>query len=88
MQRPWISLYFYRLWNIWANQRIVEDKLQNNSLKKYWRRLIALTYVIEAHRRERFPSHTDTYLPAVFDRRSARAIRQKVPPPVMQAARQ
>ena len=40
MQRPWISLYFYRLWNIWANQRIVEDKLQNNSLKKYWKRLM------------------------------------------------
>ena len=34
------QLYFYRLWNIWANQRIVEDKLQNNSLKKYWKRLM------------------------------------------------
>lgn len=76
------QLYGYRLSNIWANQRIVDDKLQNNSLKKLWRRFIALTYVLEAHRRKRFPLHTDTYFPAdLFDRRSSHKIRQNVPPP-------
>jgi hypothetical protein len=68
-------LYGYRLRNIWANQRIVDTKLQNNVLKTYWSRLIALTYVLEAHDGKPFPLHTDTYFPAdLFDQRSARKI--------------
>jgi hypothetical protein len=69
------ELYGYRLANIWANKRLVDMKLQNDSLKRYWKRLIALTYVVEAHRGRRFPLHTDTYFPdELFDRRSARKI--------------
>jgi hypothetical protein len=75
------QLYGYRLRNIWANKRIVDDKLQNDSLKVHWKRLIALTYVLEAHQKERFPLHNDTYFPAdLFDGRSARRICKKVPP--------
>lgn len=44
------QLYGYRLSNIWAKQRIVDDKLRNNALKRYWKRLIALTHVLEAHK--------------------------------------
>jgi hypothetical protein len=76
-------LYGYRLRNIWANQRILETKLQSESLKMFWSRIIALTYVLEAHGGQRFPLHTDAYFPGhLFDRRSAREIRQKVPVPV------
>ena len=71
-------LYRYRLANIWANHRIVDEKLQQESLKRLWSYLIALTYVLEAHLGKRFPLHTDTYFPAeLFDRRSAREIREK-----------
>jgi hypothetical protein len=67
--------YGYRLANIWANQRIVDTKLQNDYLKPFWSRIIALTYVVEAHRGKPFPLHTDSYFPAdLFDRRSARKI--------------
>jgi hypothetical protein len=70
--------YGYRLANIWANQRIVDTKLQNDYLKKSWDGIIALTYVIEAHRGKPFPLHTDTYFPAgLFDRRSAHRIQQE-----------
>jgi hypothetical protein len=66
------QLYGYRLANIWANQRIVDIKLQSD-LKTSYSRLIALTYVVEAHRRKRFKLHTDTYFPAnLFDRSAAR----------------
>jgi hypothetical protein len=76
------QLYYYRLANIWANQRIVDVKLQNNSLKMYWSRFIALTYVLEAHRGKRFQLHTDTYFPAeLFDRSSAHKIRRLHPGP-------
>lgn len=75
------QLYGYRLWNIWCNRRIVDMKLQNEQLKKDWKRVIALTYVLEAHRGKRFPLHTDTYFPAeLFDHRSARKIRQRLLP--------
>jgi hypothetical protein len=68
-------LYGARLANIWGNKRIVEDKLQNDDLKKYWSLIIALTYVIEAFRKEVFRLHTDTYFPAdQFDQCSARKI--------------
>ena len=71
------QLYGYRERNIWANQRIVERKLQNPMLREAWRRLIALTYVLEAHRGEVHPLHTDTYFPAqLFGRREARKIRR------------
>ncbi len=74
------QLYGYRLSNIWANQQIVTMKLQNEELKKSWKRFIALTYVLEAHRGKRFPLHTDPYFPKeLFDRRSARKIQQKLP---------
>jgi len=84
------QLYGYRLANIWANRRIVDEKLQKDSLKVYWKRLIALTYVLEAYRGERFGLHTDTYFPAdLFNRRSARKILEKVPAPLSrQPARQ
>jgi hypothetical protein len=82
------NLYGYRLGNIWANKRIVDGKLENNSLsgrqplKMSYKRLIALTWVVEAHNEERFPLHTDTYFPAdLFGWWSARKIRKKVPPP-------
>jgi hypothetical protein len=69
------QLYGYRLANIWANKRIVEDKLQDDRLKKSWKRIIALTYVLEAYRGKPFPSHTDTYFPAhLFGHCSARKI--------------
>jgi len=75
-------LYGYRLANIWANRRIVETKLQHAVRKKMWSRVIALTYVVEAHRGERMPLHTDEYFPEeLFDWRSARRIRKRVPPP-------
>jgi hypothetical protein len=71
-------MYGYRLANIWANQRIVNTKLQNDYLKKLWDRLIALTFVLEAHRGKPFALHTDTYFPAeLFDRRSARKIQRE-----------
>ncbi|SRR5216684_7668266 len=74
------ELLGYRLANIWSNQRIVHAKLQNKFLKKSWSRLIALTYVIEAHRKQRFPLHTDPYFPTdLFDWRSRREILQNVP---------
>lgn len=38
-------LYGYRLRNIWANERIVVTKLQNEERKASWSRAIALTYV-------------------------------------------
>jgi hypothetical protein len=72
------QLYSYRLANIWANQRIVDTKLQNDYLKKSWDGVIALTYVIEAHRGKPFPLHTDTYFPAdLFDWRSAHRIQRE-----------
>ena len=75
------QLYGYRLANVWANQRIVEDKLQDTILRVSWKRLIALTYVLETHRRRRFPLHTDTYFPAeLFDRSLARDVWQSGPP--------
>jgi hypothetical protein len=75
-------LYGYRLSNIWANRRIVDTKLQHASRKKLWSRVIALTYVLEAHRGQRMRLHTDTYFPQeLFDRRSARWIRQRLPSP-------
>jgi hypothetical protein len=64
-------LYGYRLENIWANRRIVDDKLQSDKLKIYWKGVIALTYVLEGHRGKRFRLHTDEYRPKeLFDRRS------------------
>jgi hypothetical protein len=72
------QLYGYRLANIWANQRIVDAKLQNDYLKKSWDGVVALTYVVEAHRGKPFRLHTDTYFPAeLFDRRSAHRIQQE-----------
>jgi hypothetical protein len=68
-------LYGYRLGNIWANERIVVTKLQNEERKASWSRAIALTYVLEAHRGARFKGHTDRYFPnSLFDYRSARRI--------------
>jgi hypothetical protein len=68
-------LYGYRLRNIWENKRIVVTKLQNERLKASWSRAIALTYVLEAHRGERFKGHTDRYFPkSLFDYCSARRI--------------
>jgi hypothetical protein len=60
------QLYGYRLANIWANQRIVDTKLQNVYVKAFWSRFIALTYVLEEFRGKRFPLHTDTYFPAAL----------------------
>ena len=83
-------LYGYRLYNIWANRRIVDTKLQHSARKKMWSRVIALTYVLEAHRGERMRLHTDAYFPEdLFDRRTARRIRQRVlPPPADYPAKQ
>jgi hypothetical protein len=73
------QLYGYRISNIWSNRQIVKIKLQNDERKVSWKRIIALTYVIEAHRGERFPLHTDKYFPAeLFDRRTARDIQRKL----------
>ena len=72
------QLYGWRLDNIWANQRIVDVKLQSN-LKIYYSRLIALTFVLESHLGERFPLHTDPYFPAKLFGRAARKIRA-IPP--------
>lgn len=69
------QLYGYRLANIWANRRIVDVKLQDDTLKKWWKGVIALTFVIEAYRGRPFLLRTDTYFPAeLFDRRSIRRI--------------
>ena len=69
------DLYGYRLDNIWANKQIVKLKLQNDALKKKWRGIIALTFVLEAQRGKPFSMHTDTYFPAeLLDRCSARKI--------------
>jgi hypothetical protein len=71
-------MYGYRLANIWANQRIVDTKLQNDHVKKFWSGFIGLTYVVEAHRGGPFRLHTDTYFPAeLFDRRSAHRIQRE-----------
>jgi hypothetical protein len=63
----------YRVKNIWANDRIVKDKLQHERFKHSWKHFIALTYVLEAAG-ERFPHHTDRYFPdnAFQDPESAR----------------
>jgi hypothetical protein len=69
------QLYGYRLANIWNNERLAEIKLQNTRLRDAWKRLIALTYVVEAHRGGRLAGHTDTYFPSdLFGRRRARYI--------------
>jgi hypothetical protein len=73
------ELYGYRLRNIWENERIVEDKLQNDSLKRSWKRFIALTYVLEAYKGDRLPGHNDSYFPGeLFDRQTVRKIRRKL----------
>jgi hypothetical protein len=53
----------YRIKNIWANMRIVEDKLQNEKYKEDWKHFIALTFVLESAG-EKFPRHTDKDFPA------------------------
>src|SRR5262249_43308286 len=58
------ELYGYRLKNIWSNVRLVEDKLQDDELKRSWKRLIALTYIVEAFRGQRLGGHTDNYFPS------------------------
>jgi hypothetical protein len=73
------QLYGYRLANIWNNDRLVEAKLQNARLKHSWKRLIALTYVVEAHRARRLKGHTDRYFPEdLFDQRQAKYIRGRL----------
>ncbi len=57
------AAYGYRVKNIWANNRIVEDKLQKDDLKVWSRHLIALTWVLESAGEE-FDLHTDSYFPA------------------------
>jgi hypothetical protein len=57
---------------------LVEEKLQNAKLKQAWKRLIALTYVVEAHRRQRLRGHTDTYFPSeLFNRRRIEQVRDR-----------
>lgn len=58
------NMYGYRVANIWANERIATVKLQNERLKYDYRRLIALTFVLEAWRGRRFLNHADHYFPA------------------------
>jgi len=73
------QLYGYRLANIWNNEQLVEMKLQNARLKFSWKRIIALTYVVEAHRQRRLNGHTDEYFPAdLFDRRRMKRIRERL----------
>jgi hypothetical protein len=82
------ELYGYRLSNIWSNERIVEVKLQG-SLKTYWRRLIALTCVLEVHNKRRCRLHNDSYFPTeLFDRRSGKKVYgdwKRLPPPASSA---
>jgi hypothetical protein len=71
------NLYGYRLKNIWANDRLVKEKLQNEKVRHYWKRLIALTYVVEAYLGKRLEGHTDNYFPSeVFDRRLTKRVRE------------
>jgi len=71
------QLYGYRLANIWKNERLVEVKLQHPTRRQEWKRLIALTYVVEAHRGRRLHGHTDTYFPSdLFDRRPAEYVQR------------
>lgn len=73
------ELYGYRLHNIWNNPQIVARKLQHNELKYRWKRIIALTYTVEAFRSTRFENHTDTYFPSeLFDRRQTEYIRERL----------
>jgi hypothetical protein len=66
----------------WANQRIVDVKLQNPNLRDGWRHLLAFTYVIEAVRQERFPKHTDPYYPTdVINDSHTRWIRERLDEP-------
>ena len=69
------EFYGYRLVNIWNNERLVTKKLQDAELKKSWKHLIALTYVVEAQREQRLKGHTDKYFPSeLFDQRRAEHI--------------
>ena len=73
------QLYGYRLANIWNNERLAGIKLQNPRLRDAWKRLIALTCVVEAHRGRRLAGHTDTYFPSdLFGRRRARYILERL----------
>jgi hypothetical protein len=73
------ELYGYRLANIWNNDRLVETKLQDARLKFGWKHLIALTYVVEAHRGKRLKGHTDGYFPAeLFGKRRAKHVRKRL----------
>lgn len=73
------QLYGYRLSNIWGNQQIVDMKLQNDQIKKYWKRFIALTYLVEAYRGRRYPLHTDKYFPnELFANDSVKQIQKKL----------
>lgn len=73
------QLYGYRLANIWNNERLVGAKLQHARLKRSWRRIIALTYVVEAHRQRRLNGHTDEYFPSdLFNQRQMRHVRERL----------
>jgi hypothetical protein len=72
------ELYGYRVANIWANQRIVETKLQNDPLKHSWRGVIGLTKVLESYREKRFRLHTDSYPEGLLDSRSEKKLEAEV----------
>jgi len=72
------QLYGYRLSNIWANRQIVDMKLQHPRLKRYWKRVIALTLVLEKYRGRPFTGHDDDYFPAdILDRQKLARITPK-----------
>jgi|SRR5690348_17288409 hypothetical protein len=73
------QLYGYRLANIWHNKKLVRVKLEHDQRKLQWKRLIALTYVVEAYRGERLNGHKDNYFPSgLFGRRHARRVRKRL----------
>jgi hypothetical protein len=73
------AMYGYRLANIWNNERLVKEKLQDAKLKTDWKHLIALTYVVEAQRKYRLRGHTDKYFPSdLFDERRTEHVRKSL----------
>lgn len=73
------ELYGYRLENIWCNPQIVKEKLQHYNRKYLWKRIIALTYTVEAFRGKRLEGHTDNYFPSeLFDRHQTEYVHERL----------
>lgn len=54
-------LYGYRIQNIWANPRLVKEKLQHPIRRQKWWMFLALTCALEEVMR--IPEHTDSWRP-------------------------